>query len=256
MKTCIAVLTRGYDDINQYQQLIRRNKHIVYHLEDKSIDILIFHEGNIKEDHQTFIKNETPEIKLQFIDISNIAFQPEKKNIVFEEAHDYGLGYRHMCSFWFVNFFDAVKDYDRLLRIDEDCYIDTNINQILSQLDEYTFVCGTFSRDEESVTKGLNRFSLDFMDTHKDLFTFKKSDTKPPAGPYTNVMGFSLNKIRNCHIFQTYKKDVDINNFIYKRRWGDLPLWGEVIHYIFGDNAIKIDRNIKYLHGSHNCYVN
>jgi hypothetical protein len=42
---------------------------------------------------------------------------------------------------------------------------------------------------------------------------------------------------------------------IYRRRWGDLPLWGEVIYYIFGSELLKIDKDIKYFHGSHECYI-
>ena len=257
MKSCIAVLTRGYDDINQYQNLIRRNKHIVYHLENKSIDILIFHEGNIKEDHQSFIKNETRELNIKFIDISNIAFQSEKKTIPFETSDKYGgLGYRHMCTFWFINFFDAVKEYDKMIRIDEDCYIDTNIDRIFSQLDDHIFVCGRLSRDEDFVTEGLNTFSLNFMNKYKDVYQFKNTNTKEPGGPYTNVMGYALNKIRDNKILNLYINEIDISNMIYKRRWGDLPLWGEVVYYIFGMDAMKIDTNIRYFHGSHNSYIN
>ena len=57
MSKCIAVLTRGYPTISEYDQLIKRNIHISKNLNDKSLDILIFHEGNITEEHQIYIKN-------------------------------------------------------------------------------------------------------------------------------------------------------------------------------------------------------
>jgi hypothetical protein len=47
MRNCIAVLTRGYKDMKSYDILIKRNKHISNNLNDKTIDNLIFHEGNI-----------------------------------------------------------------------------------------------------------------------------------------------------------------------------------------------------------------
>jgi hypothetical protein len=53
--------------------LIKRNRHIARKLKDKTIDILIFHEGNILKEHQAHIKAETPELALKFIDISPIA---------------------------------------------------------------------------------------------------------------------------------------------------------------------------------------
>ena len=94
------------------------------------------------------------------------------------------------------------------------------------------------------------------MKKHNNNFTFKTNDVKFPSGPYTNLIGFSLDKIRNNEAFQKYKTDIDNSNMIYKRRWGDLPLWGEVIYYIFGNETLKIDNTIKYFHGSHSDCVN
>lgn len=256
MKQCIAVLTRGYENITGYDTLIKRNKHISVNLNNKLTDILIFHEGNIKEEHQIFIKNETLELNIIFMDISHIAFQPDKKNIIVKEAPRFQIGYRHMCSFWFVNFFEVVKEYNKLLRIDEDCFIDSNIDNILSQLDNFVFVVAQTKYDHEFVTKGLNKFSLDFVNNFKEKFVFKNSNTKKPYGPYTNLIGLSLDEIRNNKTFEDYRLEVDKSNMIYERRWGDLPLWGEVIYYIFGEYTLKLDRNIRYFHESHNAYIN
>lgn len=256
-KNCIAVLTRGYNELIQYDKLIKRNNHIDKNLKDKSIDILIFHEGNIVEKHQIFIKDQTPLLKIQFIDISTIAFQSDKKDIPFDkETSDFSLGYRHMCSFWFIQFFDAVKEYDKLVRIDEDCFIDSNIDDIFIELDKYTFICGILSGDEKFVTKGLNDFSIDFINRYNKDYSFKTMSRKDPDGPYTNLIGFSLDLVRKNTLFQKYINEVDSSNMIYKRRWGDLPLWGEVIQYIFGKDTLKVDNTIKYYHGSHSMYVN
>jgi len=248
------VLTRGYKDIQKYDDLIKRNNHISQHLRDKSIPNVIFHEGNITVEHQTYIRAQTPELETEFIDVSNVCFQPEKKNIPFEEAEGFDMGYRHMCSFWFVNFFDVVK-YDQLLRIDEDCFVTTNLDAIFVELDTYTFITAICADDDDYVTKGLNQFSLDFMHAHAN-HAFKNYSTRNPRGPYTNFFALSLTNIRNNTMFQKYRESVDANNFIYKRRWGDLPLWGEVICYIFGNESMKIDPTIQYFHGSHKVKVN
>jgi len=255
-KNCIAVLTRGYEDIKQYDLLIKRNNSILQNLNDTSTNILIFHEGNITEQHQVHIQTQTPALKLKFIDISHIAFQKSKEAIPFEEAHGFGHGYRHMCSFWFVSFFDIVKDYDKLLRIDEDCIIESNIDNIFLELNNNLFVCGHLDKDEEFVTKGLNAFSLEFLNKNKEIYNFKNADTKEPGGPYTNLIGFNLDKMRKIELFEKYRIEIDKSNMIYKRRWGDLPLWGEVIYYIFGHETMKVDKTIKYFHGSHNMKVN
>ena len=259
MKSCIAVLTRGYIKTNRYKNLIKRNRHIGRNLKDKSIDILFFHEGNITEEQQIFIKGHTPNLNIKFIDISPIAFNPGKKNIpakIIPQWVYLNLGYRHMCSFWFVNFFEAVKEYDKMLRIDEDCFINSSIDEIFSHLDKYTFITGLVDSDSDFVTEGLNKFSLDFLDKYKEDYFFTSNGSKKPGGPYTNVIGFALEKIRNNDLFQKYRIAVDESNMIYERRWGDLPLWGEVIYYIFGVDSMKVDSSIKYFHGSHEVLVN
>ena len=86
---------------------------------------------------------------------------------------------------------------------------------------------------------------MDFLENHKEDFQFKKYDNKKPYGPYTNLIGFSLDKIRNNNAFEEYKNAIDESDMIYKRRWGDLPLWGEVIYYIFGEETLKVDKKIK-----------
>uniref|UniRef100_A0A6C0JJR3 Glycosyltransferase n=1 Tax=viral metagenome TaxID=1070528 RepID=A0A6C0JJR3_9ZZZZ len=256
---CIAVLTRGYNNYNEYSMLIKRNKHIEIHLNNKSTDVLIFHEGNISNEHQIKISNETPLLNIKFINISGKAFKPEKSNIVFDaNTRMFGLSYRHMCSFWFVDFWEFVKDYEYLLRIDEDCFIDCSIDDIFLKLvSGNLFVVGTYSHDEHFVTRGLNDFSIQFMNHYSinvngENYKFNRRD---PSGPYTNLFGISL-KIRNNDLFRKYVKEVDISNKIYERRWGDLPLWGEVIDYIFGKDTLLIDKTIKYYHDSHHTQVN
>jgi hypothetical protein len=113
MKSCVAVLTRGYRDIHRYDSLIKRNQHIANNLKGE-VDILIFHEGNIHVGQQIYIQKKTPNL-LRFIDISEYAFKAEKENVVIKEAPQFNVSYRHMCSFWFVDFWNYVKDYDKLL---------------------------------------------------------------------------------------------------------------------------------------------
>jgi hypothetical protein len=241
---CIAVLTRGYNNLEDYSLLIRRNKCIENNLINKNTDNLIFHEGNISEEQQKYIQTQTPNLNIIF---KEILFDKEKEKIKIEEAHRFSYGYRHMCSFWFVDFWNYVKNYDYLLRIDEDCFINFNIDEIFNNLKTKLFISGRQSFDHKFVTIGLNQFSLNF---------FKSPIPKRPYGPYTNIFGLSLTQLRqNEQLFQ-YIQSVDESQMIYKRRWGDLPLWGEVIFYIFGDESLYITPKLKYYHESHKLNVN
>ena len=251
--SCTAVLTRGYGNIYQYWMLIKRNNHIYANLKCENIDHLIFHEGNIVPEHQQYIQSQTPNLPLQFINISNTCFLKEKEMIQITHAFDFDMKYRHMCHFWFIDFLKITRQYDKLLRIDEDCFVESPLANIFTQLDTSTFVSATVFPDQEFVTVGLNEFSLNFVNKHKLPL---HSNKREPHGPYTNLIGFNLKKIRENVFFQVYLNEIDASEKIYERRWGDLPLWGEVIYYIFGENTMKIDKTITYFHQSHQLKIN
>jgi hypothetical protein len=254
-KIAVAVLTRGYQNLNQYNTLIKRNISIANHLgELRQIDILIFHEGNILDLHQNYIQKFTPFLNLKFINISEYAFKPEKKDIsVFEPTRAFGLNYRHMCSFWFIDFWNFVKDYDMILRIDEDCIIDFNIPELFLLLNQKTAVYGAWTRDQDFVTHGLNKFTQRFI--KETVRTTQNIIPHIPSGPYTNVIGLNLKVLRENTLLNSYIDKVKSLDYIYIFRWGDLPLWGEVLFYFCNSKSyLKYDK-IKYFHGSHNFYV-
>ena len=252
MSSCIAVLTRGYSDISEYDKLIKRNLEIQKNLHNKSIDILIFHEGNITREHQSYIINKTPSLELHFVNVNNgLAFRSSKSHIAVDPGTSFfGIGYRHMCSFWFVDFWHFVEKYDRILRVDEDCFIDFNIDAVFDKLDKHNFICGKWMQDHNFVTIGMNKMSLDFIKQ------YHISSGRMPSGPYTNVFAINLKGIRTNKMLTEYIKTVDLSDNIYRYRWGDLPLWGEVIYYIFGMESVLLDPNIKYYHESHGAMVN
>jgi hypothetical protein len=253
MQKCITVLTRGYHDFASYDKLIKRNQCISNCLLDKTTDILIFHEGNITNEQQEYIKEKTPELLISFINVNNgMAFRPEKENIQpqYYDIHTMRIGYRHMCHFWFVDFWDFVSDYELLIRIDEDCFIDDDIDFMFELLERYSFLCGRYANDCTHVTVGLNEFTLEFLKRHRNI----DAKERYPCGPYTNVFAINLN-IKHNDIFQRYITEIDLSQEIYIHRWGDLPLWGEVIEYIFGPESAYISY-IKYYHESHDMEIN
>ena len=257
MKTAIVLLTRGYKDIRKYEDLIKRNTCISRYLKDTSMDILIFHEGNMLEDHANLIHSKTPCLNIKFINIreKNKAFLKSKEQVpVHHDVTSFGIGYRHMCSFWFVNFWNYVEEYDAILRIDEDCFIEFDINQLFytMQSESKVAIYGTWSRDEEFVTKELNNFTyLFFKNIIKQIIP-----RRSPSGPYTNVIALNLQELRKNELLKKYIEYVDRSNAIYMYRWGDLPLWGEVLTYFYDKDAQLNLKELKYYHGSHNIKIN
>ena len=254
-KKCIAVLTRGYTNTNDYNKLIQRNEYIRANLRDKNMEIIIFHEGNIDQSHQSFIQTHTPELNIIFININNgKAFKKEKESINYrEETKKFGYGYRHMCSFWFVDFWAFLENYDYVLRIDEDCFVEFNIDELFNDLKTNKIITGKIEQDHDFVTRGMNEFTLDFVKENMNPnynFPFKT-----PIGPYSNVFALNLAALRTNVMLKKYIKRVEESNQIYFSRWGDLPLWGQAVEHILPNNWLIL-KNLRYYHESHNVIIN
>ena len=71
-KKGIVALTRGYTTTKEYSDLVERNKHIQRCLIDKSIPVILCHEGNIGIAHQEYIKKQTPILNIIFIDVCSV----------------------------------------------------------------------------------------------------------------------------------------------------------------------------------------
>jgi hypothetical protein len=114
----IVVLTRGYDTLDKYKLLVERNNAIydVFYSKLKEdlpkYDILIYHEGNITTEQQSYIQSKTPGLPMLFKTIHLIENQ---------ENHDFcpptvlsnsfSNGYKNMCHFWSIDFLHYLKDY-------------------------------------------------------------------------------------------------------------------------------------------------
>jgi hypothetical protein len=256
-KNAIVILTRGYDNIDRYANLIHRNKTISSNMneyEKKDIDILIFHEGNISINHQKHIASMTKELHLQFISVENKAFLKKNANIKFD--HDtlnplWSLGYRHMCHFWFVDFWNFVSGYSKIIRIDEDISVQFLIGPIFKNLENKSVVSGKWENDIPEVVKYMINTSNRFFEKNGIHYDPKRT----PRGPYSNVMGMNIEKLSKNKLFKEYINYIDMTDHIYRFRWGDLPLWGESLLHFF-PNDYMVDPNIKYFHGSLNDFVN
>ena len=253
-RKAVVTLTRGYNNLNGYQMLIERNLHISKNLRDKeNTDVVVFHEGNITLKQQEFIKSKTPNLKMIFKNIIEYGFNISKKGIKhWEPTSRFPLSYRHMCSFWFVDFWHYVKDYEKIIRIDEDCKIYFNLDTMFHLLNNKASIFGTWVPDEDKVTFGLNQYTMEFLKRNNLPHRMRM---RKITGPYTNVIGFNLYILRGNELLKKYVNDIKESNNIYIYRWGDLALWGEALSYMFPPSLYLRFPVIKYYHGSHNQQV-
>ena len=244
----VIVLTRGYNNIKKYDNLLLRNK-CLEKFYNKTIDYIIFHEGNISLYHQYYINSKT---KIPFIFI-NVADSFKKTfNIFYPGTEKFDLGYRNMCNFWFCDFWKYVTKYNKILRIDEDCYYkDSDYTLQFDILNNKVASFGKWVYDKSHVTINLNNFTYNFFRNYNI-----KINLKQPSGPYTNVIGLNLELLRKNKLLYDYINSVKLSKGIYYYRWGDLPLWGEILYYFYSDNKYTIDKTIQYHHGSHKTNIN
>ena len=101
------------------------------------------------------------------------------------------------------------------------------------------------------LAKGSN---IDFLNRN-GIDAKRKNDNIQLEGPYTNVIGFNLSLLRKNDLLQKYLMELKKINKIYTHRWGDLSLWGEILHYMYQEDDHLHSTNITYYHGSHRVQI-
>ena len=255
----IATLTRGgFADHIGYDSLIKRNISIetyVYGFQNQNKDVLIFHEGNVSLADQDYIQSKTPSMPLIFVnvasefgDVPKAAAKPMSNYCHVTELSDsFPVGYKHMCRFWFSGFLRFTTAYRYVIRIDDDCIVNSFPEGLVQLMDvnDLTLVAAKMdSTDSTDVTIGLQDFVRQNFFQEIDFFKF----------PYTNVVIFDADYFRSSIPYQNFVDLVDASGCIYVNRWGDLPLWGAAIQ-VLHINSFE-DKRIAYLHGSHNAQIN
>lgn len=251
-KRAIVGLVRGYGGAQHYNTLIQRNK-VLEKDNQKDIDYIIFHEGNIPLGHQLHIYKFTPDLMIKFVDVSDVF---KKEDIEHKMSHALGatrrLGYRNMCNFWFCDFWKYVEKYNKIIRIDEDVIYKNNVIDMFSFIENRVACYGSWQGDCQIATIGLGNFTINYF---KEVLN-KEIKSFPQGGPYTNVFGLNLELFRKkTELFGFIKAIYDSNN-IYIHRWGDLPLWGIALRFLYNEEDYILSDNIKYYHGSNKMNVN
>jgi len=236
----IIGLTRGYpDNKSQYNDLLLRNKKIYENInskQSKPYKLILFHEGNISLSDQDYIQNNSPE-NLQFVDISSLF-----------EKYKYTDGYKIMCKFQMFYLWDYVKEFDYVIRIDEDVFIEkfdvSTINKMNKKNIDFYFSKLSFeSHVPTNQTLPFyikNYYNLNNINFYNHLF------------PYTNFY-ISKTNIWKIPKINQLLKDIAESSEQIEFRWGDLPVIGCILNL----ENLKYRRlkTLSYMHDSHNLFV-
>jgi hypothetical protein len=260
-KNAIVLLTKGYNNTTGYNLLVNRNRYISqnFYLKQKNptdYDILIFHEGNITLEDQQYIQSGTPKLPLKFIYvkfneilITNRSLCPPTNVSI-----QFSMGYKNMCYFWSISFLYYLKNYEYIIRVDEDCKL---INIPIDIIEDYknnniVFSSAYFQgEDDKEVTLGLKE-TFDCFMSYNNIQPYKNEI----RCPYTNFSIINVQYFNNNELICKVLSKIRACNCIFSNRWGDLPIWGYILSYLVDPNLYIEDKNISYYHGSHNKRIN
>jgi hypothetical protein len=235
MKNAIVCLTRGYSHVNNYYMLIQRNNLIYHHLNEKMnkhYQSIIFHEGNISKEHQDFILEHSQDKTIQFVDVSSI----------------WTGGYAGMCKFNMYDIWNYTKEYDFILRVDEDCFISKIEIDPFSCIDDKVFLISAPCRESHEATNAtLPQFIESITNVPASLFYDHKF-------PYTNVCISSVQFWREPPV-SSILKQIAFSELQHKNRWGDLPVLGSLLN-IYAKDRVGNLKQFEYYHESHKETIN
>ena len=248
MKAAIVALTRGYPGNRaSYNTLLKRNNSIyknINSLRETPVDMILFHEGNISQDDQSYINSNYPQ-EIQFVDVSKY-FQ--KSNLKLKGEKRYSLGYRQMCRFNMFHIWDEVAKYTHILRVDEDIEITKFSPTIFEDMEkkEITYITGRFTKDIHRLT---NNTLPGFLIKNTEMNVKKVYNHK---NPYTNLYATSVNFWRSEDVY-TSLRNIALTDSQIINRWGDHTVHGIMLNH--KNEKVKLFPKLEYKHASHSDLI-
>ena len=253
---CTYALVRGYIKIKDYKSLIKRNRLIRNNIEIKKhkIDHILFHEGNIKRSHQTYIKKKF-NLKIKFINLKKILFNFKNKDKILHnksKTTDNSLGYKYMCMFHTYLSFQYLKKYDFCVRLDDDLFLYSKLNDeffdyIYKKNFQYVFYKKKIETHQITNKTLFNYLKKNKIINKLIINLYKKKKSLPDF--CTNFTIYNPKIFFEKKVFTFLKKIYFSTNTIKYRR-GDAPLQALALILYSKKKTILYLENIKLLHGS------
>jgi hypothetical protein len=253
----IVGLTRGYSDIDRYDPLIARNRSIYESINRFRTDqypLVLWHEGNISDAHQRYIVARDLNSDVRFVDVSGLFRLPRDISLP-ELVEDWQVGYRLMCRFQIYHIWQYCREFEYIMRVDEDCVIcSAAIDPIeWANREDCDFATGAFVGEAHELT---NLTLPSFIERYLGFW----QPDRPFAGiynhsfPYTNLYvartGFWLRPDVQRFLFAVVQEPASL-----RLRWGDLPVLGVALNIFAGGRGVALLPKLVYRHGSHDATI-
>jgi hypothetical protein len=226
----ITALTRGYKDISGYATLIERNKALDKFFNGK-YPLILFHEGNISSRQQRYIADQTPNQRIEFLNI----------------ADRWQGGYEGMCRFHMWDMWEVCQHYEMVLRVDEDCIISEMATDPFEMMGDNVYLKSCYWGESHSETNATlpqeieNLTQRNRENFYNNKFVYTNVSLARPSFWRSGEVGSVLKAL-------SYMPDQR------KNRWGDLPVLGSLLN-IYAKDKVGTLTGMKYFHGTHNVQV-
>jgi len=215
--------------------------------------LIIWHEGNIPEEHQRYIADQDLNDDLRFVDVSRVFRLPitiKEKDLV----EGWAVGYRLMCRFHSFYIWRYTRQFDYVMRLDEDCTLISSAGDPIELLAEVQgdFAAAVFTKESHILTNHtLAVFVQNFIASVRG-----NMDASPynQDFPYTNLYVTRTAFWRQPEVDQfldAVRRERDSLRF----RWGDLPVLGVALNMFAAPDKVYRLSGIGYKHGSHNSTI-
>jgi hypothetical protein len=252
-RNAIVCLTRGYSDPRRYSSLIERNRSIyetINRHRTHQYPLIIWHQGNIPPEHQHYIASRELNVDLRFVDISRVFRLPDglKESDLVE---DWSTGYRLMCRFHTYYIWQYTRQFDYVMRLDEDC---TFTSVAVDPIESLSGIRGDFAAADfvpethELTNRTLAPFARKFAAAVHPRVRL--------ASPYNHNFPYT-----NLYVTRTaFWRQPEIQRFLYavirernsvRFRWGDLPVMGVALNMFAAPGKLYRISQIGYRHASH-----
>lgn len=293
-KVAIICLTRGYEDVRDYNMLIQRNIAIYNHINIGRgwwpWPLLIFHEGNIELAHQEYIRARSGAQPLFFIDVASEFTKPAGFDEEKELDKRWPWGYKCMCRFFAGSFRHYVRDFDYTIRIDEDCILsrwpsaaalgrpgallqypylsdETHdfTNELLPKITQSYLKAASETDLAQSPHQRLHCGACDAQSCEAQSCEAHCSRQLTCRGlterhfynhqfPYTNVWIMSARLFDKPHVTD-FLDYLDAFHFSLYYRIGDLPILGVVMNQFLEEGEHCLLEGCEYYHASHDQVI-
>jgi len=251
VRNAVFTLVRGGD--HGLDALIESHRCLHEAIDDlgSQYDHIVFHEDNLEPEALADAVKSLPDVR--FVSIADAFVLPAGVQLpadVISGAAEGSVGYRHMCHFMSMQWYQLLSRYEYAMRVDEDVCLQTLVADPFRVMQERKLVYGYGRQTIERHQPTLDTFPawLDKYVEQQRLLPLRDTHAVVENMFFTNFFIARVAWWERADV-QHFLKAVDESGRIYTKRWGDAPIQTVALALFASPEAVSWIPT-KYLHVS------